>query len=123
MNFEIEDADGYKVVRCNGVLNGSAREPMDEVVHPIIEHASSRLLVDLSGVDRITSDGISVLVTLVARSNSKRSRVVFVQPSAFVKTIFETTKINRFLDTEDTLEQGIRRLTEASEPVGDSSPE
>lgn len=80
------------------------------MLHPLIEDGRLRILVDLSAVDRITTEAISVFVTLVSRANAKGSRVVFVNPSPFVRAIFSATKITKFLETEDTLEKGVERL-------------
>ncbi len=110
MKLEVDDADTYKIVRYSGVVDGSAREPTYDLVHPIIEQNGSRVLVDLSGVERINSEGIGVFVTLVSRANQKGSRVVFVQPSPLVKAVFDVTKITQFLTTEDSIDQGIDRL-------------
>ena len=112
MKLEIEEAKGYMIVRCDGNVGGSAREDIDAAIHPMIEHHASRVLIDLSKVDRITSEGIGVFVTLVARANSKQSRVVFANPTPFVKAIFDTTKIIRFLETEESIEAGVARLLE-----------
>jgi anti-anti-sigma factor len=110
MKFEVEDRGDYQLVRCSGVLGSGMGEYAGGIVHPLIENEKSRVLVDLSGVDRITSEGLGVFVTLVARANTKGSRVVFVCPSRFVRAVFDTTKIDRFLETEDTFEKGVERL-------------
>lgn len=110
MKIEVEDRGNYKLLRCSGVLGGDVRGFSDDAIHPIIEDRNARILVDLSGVDRITTEGIGVFVTLVSRANAKGSRVVFVKPSPFVRAIFEATKITKFLETEDTIEAGIERL-------------
>ena len=110
MKFEIEDRDTYCVVRCAGVIDSGIREYSSDIIHPLIEDGKHRVLIDLSGVNRITSEGISSFVTLVARANSKGSRVVFVCPSPFVQAVFDATKINRFLETEPTMEAGLKRL-------------
>ncbi len=115
MKFEFEDHDDYRIVRCTGVLSGAIRDVSDDMIHPLIEDKCARILVDLSGVDRITTEGISVFVTLVSRCNAKGSRVVFVNPSPFVRAIFEATKITKFLETEDTIEKGVARLMATSE--------
>ncbi|MGI9473316.1 MAG: STAS domain-containing protein [Rubripirellula sp.] len=114
MKIEVEDKGDYRLIRCSGMLGGDTREYSDSSLHPLIEDGRSRLLVDLSGVDRITSDGISVFVTLVSRANAKGSRVVFVNPSPFVRAIFDATKISRFLETEETVDDGIKRLMSES---------
>lgn len=115
MQFTVEDKGSYQLVCCSGTLGGSLREFTDGVIHPLIEDKSSRILVDLSGVDRITTDAINVFVALVSRCNAKGSHVVFVNPSPFVRAIFEATKITKFLETEDTIEAGVERLLAAAE--------
>ena len=112
MKFEIEDCGDYRLVRCDGLLGSGVREFSGDIIHPLIEDGKSRILVDLSGVNRITSEGIGVLVTLVSRANAKGCRVVFVCPSPFVQAVFDTTKINRFLETESTFDEGLKRLLE-----------
>ncbi len=112
MKLDVEDIDTYKIVRCHGLVDGSIRDETDKFVHPIIEEKTSRVLVDLSDVQRITSEGLGVFVTLVARANTKGSRIVFAQPTPFVKAIFDSTQINKFLETEDSIEAGVHRLFE-----------
>lgn len=110
MKLEVEDLGSYQIVRFSGVLDGSIRQFSSDSIHPLIEDQGSRVLVDLSGVERLTSEAIAVFVSLVSRSNSKGSRVVFVNPSPFVHAIFEITKITKFLETYDTTEEGLERL-------------
>lgn len=110
MKCEIEDRGDYYMVRCSGVFDSGVRTFFSDVVHPLIEDSRARILVDLAGVDRITSDGLSAMVTLVARANTKGSRVVFAAPSPYVQAVFEATRIDRFLQIEPTFEAGTRRL-------------
>lgn len=110
MKIEIEDKGSYQLVRCGGILNGLMQGESNEAIHPLIEQ-HQRVLIDLSGVERITTQGLSAFVTLVARANAKGSRVVFVNPTPFVKAIFDATQITKFLETEETMEAGIERLT------------
>ncbi len=109
MRIEIEDKGSYQLIRCSGILNGVMQGEASEAIHPLIEK-HQRVLIDLSGVDRITTQGIGAFVTLVSRANAKGSRVVFVNPTPFVKAIFEATQITKFLETEESLEAGIERL-------------
>lgn len=117
MQLDVEDATTHKIVRLGGHLDGTLRDATDELVHPIIEEKSSKLLVDLSGVERITSEGLGVFVTLVARANSKGSRIVFAQPTPFVKAILDTTQLTKFLETEETIEAGVDRLLNPTDPM------
>jgi anti-anti-sigma factor len=111
--LDVEKLDNYTIVRCQGLVDASLREETDQIVHPLIESHSARVLIDLSGVDRITSEGLSVFVSLVARANSKGSRIIFAAPKPFVKAVLETTQLIKFLETEETIEQGVERLLQA----------
>ena len=113
MQYEIEDKDTYTLVRCSGVLGGSTHDDADDALHRLIEDKHRRILFDLEKVDRITSQGIGVFVTLVSRANTKGCHVVFVNLSPFVAAVFQTTKIDKFLETADSLEAGLRCLQAA----------
>lgn len=110
MKFEIEDLGTYHLARLSGVLDGSLRDLAASSIHPLIEDKNARVLVDLSGVERLTSEAIAVLVTIVSRANSKGGRIIFVNPSPFVHAIFEITKITKFLETHESSEKGLERL-------------
>jgi len=107
---EIEDLGTHQIVRFSGALDGSIRQFSSDKIQPLIEDPKSRIMVDLSGVERLTSEAIAVFVSMVSRSNGKGSRIVFVNPSPFVLAIFEITKITKFLDTYDSAEKGLQRL-------------
>jgi anti-anti-sigma factor len=113
MEIDVEDKGNYQLVRCYGLLGSDIRDFFDRSIHSLIEDSRTRILFDLSQVDRITSDGISVLVTLVSRANAKGSRVVFANPSPFVQAVFQVTKIDRFLETEPTVDRAVTRLLES----------
>jgi len=110
MLIDVEDRGDYQFVRCSGILGSGIRSTSDETLHRLIESQKSRVLVDLSGVDRITTEAISVLVTWVSRANAKGSRVVFINASPFVQAVFDATKINKFFETADHFDQGLKQL-------------
>ncbi len=69
MRIEIEDKGSYQLIRCSGILNGVMQGEASEAIHPLIEK-HQRVLIDLSGVDRITTQGIGAFVTLVSRAKA-----------------------------------------------------
>jgi anti-anti-sigma factor len=110
MKTTVTEHDGYAMAQLEGVVDESAMVAFDEQLHPIIEVPDGRLLLDLSGSERLTSAGIGHLVTLVSRANAKGSHVVLCQPSSYVRSILNATKLNRFFDIEPTVDEGSARL-------------
>jgi anti-anti-sigma factor len=111
MNIEVTEKEGYSLAALHGVLDDSSKQPFDELLHPIIAGGGGRLLIDLSGAERITSAGIGHLVTLVSRANTKGSRIVFANPTPFVKSVFAVTLLDRFLDIAGSADEAMERLT------------
>ncbi len=110
MNTTVRECDGYVLAELAGTIDEGAKAAFDEHLHSVIESPGKHLLIDLSGSARITSAGIGSLVTLVSRANAKGSRVVLVNPSPFVASIFQATKLNKFFEIAPTVDEGIARL-------------
>jgi anti-anti-sigma factor len=108
--LEIENFDNYTLVTLRGVLDDDMKSDFDDQLHPLIEARGARLVIDLSACQRITSAGITLLVTLTARANMKGGRVVFASPAPFVTTVFEMAKLDRYFDICETVDDAIGRV-------------
>ncbi len=111
MNISVTDEKGYVVARLDGGLEEDVKAAFDESLHPLVVDRR-HMLIDLGGVERVTSAGLGHLVTLVSRANTKNTHVVLARPTTFVNSILNVTKLTRFFDIEETLEAGIAKLRE-----------
>ncbi len=71
MEITVTQKDGIHIAQLSGVLEERDRQLVEEQLHSIITERGSRTILDLSGVPRLTSMGLGLLVTLVARANTK----------------------------------------------------
>ena len=110
MNIQVTEHDNYVLAKLEGVLDEEAQAAFDEHLHPIVAEGGRRVLIDLAGVPRVTSAGIGHLVTLVARANTKQSRIVMASPTPFVSTIFSATRLTKYFDIEDDAQSALARL-------------
>jgi len=113
VDITMTECQEYTVARLNGIIDESAKATFDEYLHPIISTPGRRLLLDLSGCERINSLGIGLLVTLVSRANTKESHIVLASPTPFVSSILKVTKLTKFFEIEDAIEAAVTRLREA----------
>jgi anti-anti-sigma factor len=102
--------DGYVLARTRGPIDESAKDTFHEQLHPLIADGT-RLILDLSGSQRIDSQGVSNLVTLVAHANTNSSRVIFCNLQPYVATVLGVTKLDKFFDIAPTLEEAVERAT------------
>ena len=110
MNVTVCDREEYVLAELDGVIDDDAGPVFREQLHTVIEVPGSRLVLDLSRSQRITSAGIGHLVTLVSRANAKESRVILARPSLFVDSIFKVTKLQNFLEVVPTIEEAVARV-------------
>lgn len=114
MDIDLQQQPRYTLVRLSGVLDESCKPAFDEHLHPLVERGVSRLLIDLAGCARATSAGLGHLVTLVSRANAKGGQVVFIHPSPFLRTVLRATKLTKFFDMAESVEDAEQQFSQES---------
>jgi anti-anti-sigma factor len=109
MELKVTHEPGYVLGKVVGTIDDSAAPLFREYLHPLVAQRGTKLIVDLSAADRITSIGISNLVLLVTDANTNSSHVVLASPPPFVSMVLNVTKLDRFFDVADTVPQAIER--------------
>jgi anti-sigma B factor antagonist len=100
-----EDAS---IAALNGVLDENGREAFERQLHPLITDRGNRVILDLSGVPRMTSSGLSLLVTLVARGNAKGASIVLAAATPFVESVIGVTRLDRFFAMAPTVQIAVQ---------------
>jgi anti-sigma B factor antagonist len=108
MQIDVVQEGGVHVARLHDVLDESAHDVFENQLHPLITERGRRLVLDLSGVPRATSSGLGLLVTLVARANTKGANVVLAAPSPFVASVLGVTRLDQFFTMAESVESAVR---------------
>jgi anti-sigma B factor antagonist len=111
MEITVTKKDGIHFASLDGVIEESDRRAVQEQLHPLIEDPKERVVVDLSKVPRVTSSGLGLLVTLVARANTKGAKIVLAAPTPFVASVLKVTRLDNFFGVAPTVDDAIRRLS------------
>ena len=96
-----------KIITIKGTIDLSTSKNVDKMVLSVIEKGDSHIIIDLSGLDYLSSIGMMSLTNYVLRSNAKKRLIRFVKPG---KTIFDTMSFFGFtkkFDMFDNLEDAI----------------
>jgi len=101
---------GYVLAQTRGPIDEAARDVFQNQLHPLVADGS-RLILDLADSQRIDSQGVSNLVTLVAHANTNSSRVIFCNLQPYVATVLAVTKLDKFFDVAPTLDEAVARAT------------
>lgn len=103
------------VLACFGEIGwDSADQLVKKVTGEVEGHASPQVIVDLEGVDCITSAGIGGLLQLRRYVLDRHGCLVMARPGPLIAHLFRTIGLDRHLPLFDTLDDARRILDQAA---------
>jgi anti-anti-sigma factor len=114
MELTISHEQGYVLACTSGPIDESAAEPLREYLHPLVAEKGTRVVLDISDSQWITSPGIAQLVKLVSDANSHASRVVLARVPPFVGEVLRLTRLNRFFEMAETISEAVTLATQSA---------
>src|SRR4051812_46432674 len=103
-----QDVEGVRVLR----VSGSLTQQEIEQIEPAFEAAlpdGVRAVVDLGGVDLITTPGIALIISVSKRLQSTQGKVVFAATPGVVLDVLRRCKLDEVLDLADDRRDAIER--------------
>lgn len=102
------------IVICSGQMGWDSQEELVRRLGQALEgRARPDVLVDLEGVDLITSAGLGSLLQVRKMVSEQGGRLVFTGASPLVAELFRTVGLDRHILMTDTLENGRTLLAQA----------
>ena len=109
MNIEFETVDGITVVTLFGELD-SRTAPMVQEELAAMPRPEGRVLLDMSGVNYISSAGLRALLMLYRQMAANDGRVALAGLSENIRDVMTVTGFLEFFDDYATLEDGVAAL-------------
>jgi len=110
MELKVSHEEGYVLAATAGPIDDAARDLFRESLHPLVGQSGTKLVLDLSQSNYITSHGIAQLISVVTHANSSDSRVVLAACSPFISVVLNRCKLNKFFDMADSVPDAIRQF-------------
>ena len=110
MELKISHEEGYVLAEVVGPIDDEAGELFRELLHPLVGQAGTKVVVEMSRANRITSYGIGHLVSLVGHANTSSSRVVLAACSSFVSIVFSRSQLDRFFDIAEDIPEAVNKV-------------
>lgn len=109
MNIELEEMDGVTVATLFGELDGRTAPLVQEKLMALPE-PNGKALLDMSGVNYISSAGLRALLMLYRRMAANDGRVALVGLAENIKDVMVVTGFLEFFEDYDTLAEGLAAL-------------
>lgn len=110
LNITHERHDGIVALAVNGRLGTASSEAFVDAISQEIRAAGVRLLVDLSGVDYVSSAGLGALQAIAQRVHESRGELILCALSESVRLVFDLAGLLPAFAIEPSREAGLSRL-------------
>ena len=102
-----ERVDGALVLRLVGEPQIGSGEPMEKLVNDTVAAKPSKVVIDLSKLEFISSLVAGKLVALQTFLKRNGGRAVIASPNAFVKDALTRMRVVTLIPSWDTMEQAL----------------
>lgn len=102
-----EDKGDVTILRMQGELNFENTVWLRGELHDLLKENRIRLLLDLEGVDFISSYTVGVFVAFSRDLRERGGDIKFMNLQKRVQMTFEATRINKILDTFDNEDKAV----------------
>lgn len=122
LQIKNETTDDVSILAIAGEIDLGSAPQLRTALAPILDGATPRLVLDLSGVNFMDSTGIGVMVNALNRVSEKNGACAFCGLQARVKRILQIAGLTKKLPLYETMAEALKAL-ETSSAAGDTTGE
>lgn len=102
--------DGVELITVTGYLDAHTFEQLDGAMGQLFEDGKNRFVVDLRGVDYISSAGAGVFIGNIGKAQDQGGNIVLLNPSSNVREVFELLGLTQIFTLVDTREEALAKF-------------
>lgn len=110
MDISVTQESDYTLAQLRGSFDSSELAKLRDELLPLVQQDGARLLVDLSELNYVMSEGLGQFVNLVVEGRKTSSQIVFFSPTALVDTVIKTSNLDKVLTMADSLEAAVQAI-------------
>ncbi|WP_295162556.1 STAS domain-containing protein [uncultured Brachyspira sp.] len=104
MNLNIQDKGKVKVVSLAGKLDVNLSVSIESELEQLVESGSVNLILELSGIEYLSSSGIRVFISIMRKIKDKNGRLVLAQVPDIIKKILKTVELEDLFEVYDNVD-------------------
>ena len=104
VTVECTQVDDIDVLSLEGVLSDDTITEIREVIEGVIDRGTTRLALEMSGVNYISSAGIGMLVSVKRRSTREGFRLSLCGLNSDLQELFTLTRLDQVFTLADSVE-------------------
>jgi anti-anti-sigma factor len=113
MQIQQTSRDGVAIVSPKGRIDTTTSGSLEDAVRHVVDGGARNLVVDLSGVEYISSAGLRVFLVLAKRMRDLRGKLVLSGMTEPVRQVFQLAGFMPLFRVEPTQESALATFTGA----------
>jgi anti-anti-sigma factor len=109
INMQTGEQDGIKILTLSGRLDGDGSIRLHDRINKEIDYDKDSLLLDMSGVEYISSAGLRVLILA---TRTIKNEFGLCNPTSMVREVFTMTKLDNALFIYDDMATAIQSMSD-----------
>lgn len=101
---------GIIALNLKGFLDAYTYEQLERTINEFFDNKIYRLVVDMSGVDYISSAGAGVFIGAIGIAQENRGNIVIIRPTPSVKEVFDLLGLSQIFPITTSMESAIKLL-------------
>jgi anti-anti-sigma factor len=110
METVVEEKGDVVVIRVNGRLDAASSPQLEKKVNSIIETGHFKLLLNMSGVDYLSSAGMRLMLSVSKKLKHLEGKVVACNLSEDVMEVIKMAGFHQVLELYSSEEEGLNHL-------------
>ena len=106
---EVTQREGFSLVTVAGAIDGKTAPEVQEQLRPVFD-GGGNVVMDLSGVDYMSSAGLRLLLLIYRDFTARRRRLVLAGIAPEIKAVMQHTGFLDFFVLTEDVEQATRVL-------------
>jgi len=117
MELCIEEVDGVRIMGVQGRIDSSTSKDLEAALNGLIDRGQIRIILDLAGVEYISSMGLRGLLAALKKQKQKKGCLILAGLQPFVRELFEVTGFSRLFSVCANQAEAMKACLENSSGV------
>jgi len=102
--------EGVIFLAVRGFLDAHTFEELERTINDIFEEGNYKLVVDLSGLDYISSAGAGVFIGAIGTAQENEGNIILIKPSPNVKEVFDLLGLSQIFTFKDNRDDAAKAM-------------
>ncbi|HOW59699.1 MAG TPA: STAS domain-containing protein [Candidatus Omnitrophota bacterium] len=111
MKIQTANRDDIHILELSGELDYHSSPELREKLNELTGKQTSKILIDLRGVDYMDSSGIATFVEAFQKTKRYQGRLILAELTTTVRGVFEIAKLDSIFEITKTMDEAFEHFT------------